>query len=151
MASSVDVGRFFSASLRLWLFGCAANQKSWTLGFNAWSFLCQKLVYFFPVFILLLFSQSFSAKTKGQFEFPGYSSCGLISHVKVRVFSLFWFACTTAWRLCSDISPVSYIRKSKGWIIGSKMAYKQASYIFICIKKKLPEKVTDDSQTKRVG
>ena len=30
--------------------------------------LCQKLVYFFPVFILLLFSKSFSAKTKCKFK-----------------------------------------------------------------------------------
>ena len=36
-----------------------------------------KIGLFFPVFILLLFSQSFSAKTKCKFEFPDYSSCGL--------------------------------------------------------------------------
>ena len=36
------------------------------------------MVYFFPVFILLLFSQNFSAKRKCKFEFPDYYSCGLI-------------------------------------------------------------------------
>ena len=37
-----------------------------------------KIGLFFPVFILLLFCQSFSAKTKCKCEFPDYSSCGLI-------------------------------------------------------------------------
>ena len=48
-------------------------RKAWTLWFNAWIFLCPKLVY-----TLLLFSQSFSAKTKCKLEFPDYSSWSLI-------------------------------------------------------------------------
>ena len=52
-------------------------RKSWTLGFKL-GFSFAKIGLFFPVFILLLFSQSFSAKTKCKFEFPDYSSCGLI-------------------------------------------------------------------------
>ena len=37
-----------------------------------------KIGIFSPVFILYLLSQAFSAKTKCKFEFPDYSSCGLI-------------------------------------------------------------------------
>ena len=53
----------------LWFYYCA-NQKN----VNTLIFLCQKLIYFLPVFILLLFSQSFSAKIKCKF----YSFCSLI-------------------------------------------------------------------------
>ena len=48
-----------------WVVFCyCANQKSE----NTWIFLYQKLVYFFPVFILLLISESFFAKAKCKFE-----------------------------------------------------------------------------------
>ena len=53
-------------------------RKAWTLRFKL-GFSFAKKCLFFPVFILLLFSQSFSTKTKCQFEFPDYSSCGLIT------------------------------------------------------------------------
>ena len=56
-----------------------------------------KVCLFFPVFILLLFSQSFSAKTKCKFEFPDYSSCGLImSKLNQSVHSL--LICTVSIR-----------------------------------------------------
>ena len=38
----------------------------------------------FPVFIFLLFVQSFSAKTKCEFEFPDYNFFSWFDHVKVK-------------------------------------------------------------------
>ena len=37
-------------------------RKAWTLWFNAWIFLCQKFVYFLPVFILCYFRKTFLQK-----------------------------------------------------------------------------------------
>ena len=54
------------------------SEKREHIDLQAWIFLYHKCVYFFPVFILLLISHSFSAKTKCKFEFPDYFSCGLI-------------------------------------------------------------------------
>ena len=45
-----------------------------TLGFS----FAKKLVNFFSCIYFIGFSRSFSAKTKCKFEFPDYSSCGLI-------------------------------------------------------------------------